>query len=183
MIIAFMGMKHCGKSTTLSAFSRLNVLPAYDLDREIETLHNSKTGSTATVRELFRERGVDYFRMLEAEASRLVTDRFRKSGTIEVAVALGGGTVENAEAMASWMKAAFLVYLREKESVLFERIELSGIPPFLEGDDPRAVFGELYRKRTAMYERIASKIIDVTDLDQETIARLATEAAQKAGML
>jgi shikimate kinase len=52
------------------------------------------------------------------------------------------------------------VYLEEDEDVLFQRVQASGIPPFLATDDPRGAFHLLYEKRTALYRKKADLTIN-----------------------
>jgi len=60
-----------------------------------------------------------------------------------------------------------VVYLRVAPNVIFDRIERSGIPPFLDAGDPASDFTALYQKRHPRYQNLADLTVDIDGLDPE----------------
>ena len=146
-----MGMKHCGKSSFGRKIAARRSLPFYDLDDII--LESIRADGYDSVRALYRSAGKEKFQEREKEAAERLAGILRTSPLV---AALGGGTVENGPAMSSIAPLGTLVYLEVEEEELFRRIRTSGIPPFLEGENPPEVlFHRLYLRRTALYEKWA----------------------------
>ena len=178
-MIVLMGMKHCGK-TTLGCLLAEKLGAAFvDLDEEMQYLAARKSGRLRTVREIYHSEGEEAFRALETETLRKVA---AEHGTKDPAVlALGGGTIENTEALAA-IEGCLWVYLDEDEEVLFERIAREGLPPFLAGEDPRGNFRRIYEKRTAMYREKAALTINLRGkTPQETLAELVSRPELSRG--
>jgi len=149
-----MGMKHCGKSTLGALLARMYACEFYDLDVVMEAL-NGEPGER--VRDIYARSGKDAFQRLEADAAQ----RIKGKGEQRFVLALGGGTIENAQAMEHIRPMGKLIYLRERPEVLFERIEKGGMPPFLGTTDPFADFLKLYEKRSVLYEEEAGLVVDL----------------------
>ena len=158
--IILMGMKHCGKSTLGKMLGRVTGLRYFDLDVLMEELYENRS---ATVREIYKERGKNYFQQLETRAVQHLLRQTRFGEPI--AAALGGGTIENSQAMDSLGKDWLFVYLQAPPDILFQRIRQSGLPPFLEGPDPYSAFLELYHLRTELYQQAADLIIEIGTQD------------------
>ncbi len=152
--IVLMGMKHCGKSTLGTMVAERYACEFYDLDEAVEML-NGEPG--VSVRDIYARYGKDVFQRLEAAAAQ----RIREKGGKSFVLALGGGTIENAQAMEHIRPMGRLIYLREKPEILFMRIEKNGIPPFLSKDDPFTDFLKLYERRAALYEGEADLVVDL----------------------
>lgn len=143
-------------------------LPFHDLDDLILKILPFKW----SVRKWFREKGVDAFKKKEAEALRAYLKE--ADGESLSILSLGGGTLENSDALRLLKSSeAGIFILDEEEEILFERIIRKGIPPFLDGDNPRASFTELYNTRKATLLEQGDHIINIHGLDQQ-------EAAEKA---
>jgi len=82
-----------------------------------------------------------------------------------VLVATGGGICDNRNAIRFMHREGKIVYLRQDESVLYERIEKSGIPPFLQGGDPRSNFHRLFEQRDSAYSEMADYVVQLIDLE------------------
>ena len=86
-------------------------------------------------------------------------------------LALGGGTLENSEALKLIKESGSPIFvLDEEEEVLYERIIRNGIPPFLETGSPRQAFAELYCKRRETLLQQGEHIINIHNLDQQQTA-------------
>lgn len=143
-------------------------LPFHDLDDLILKILPFKW----SVRKWFREKGADAFKKKEVEALKNYLQGV--DGKTLSILSLGGGTLENPEALKLLKKSeAGIFILDEEEEILFERIIKKGIPPFLNGDNPRASFTDLYKaRRTTLLEQ-GDHIINIHGLNQQ-------EAAEKA---
>jgi shikimate kinase len=150
-------MKHCGKSSLGAMTADAYALPFYDLDDFV--LRHARAAGYPTVRALYRSAGRGKFQEYEraaAEELALFLDRY------SLVAALGGGTVENPEAMELLHQKAILLYLEVEEDELFRRILGSGVPPFLEGDrPPKELFAELHARRRELYRRWADAVIEL----------------------
>ncbi|MFO7850435.1 MAG: shikimate kinase [Spirochaetia bacterium] len=153
--LILMGLKHCGKSTLGSMLAETLALPFYDLDKLI--LKDISAEGYSSVRGLYRTAGRSKFQEYELSAAKKLADIMDRG---PVAAALGGGTVENEEAMRLLSSRALLLYLRVDEEELFRRITASGLPPFLDGEkSPKELFTELYARRRILYEKTADAVL------------------------
>ena len=74
-----------------------------------------------------------------------------------------------------------VVYLQVDSGVIFERVQRSGIPPFLNANDPASDFKALLRKRHPRYEELADLMVDLDGLGPEAAADvLETRIAEYA---
>ncbi|MDR2588194.1 MAG: shikimate kinase [Spirochaetales bacterium] len=164
-------MKHCGKTTLgriLASRLRLNFT---DLDALIEETASREKGKPVTVREIYKEGGKEAFEAAEKTALLHLAQHFQAGK--QLVLALGGGSIENTEAFSALAERAFLIYLEEDEKTLFRRITAKGLPPFLEGPNPRETFHRLYEKRTALYREKAHYTLNLRGLTpEETLEKL-----------
>ena len=172
--LILMGMKHCGKTTLGTRLAERLGLPFHDLDELLENLAAAGTGSRETARELYRRLGKEGFQDLELRALRETAERLRTTKASEL-LALGGGTIENAEGLAWLADLGIFIYLEEREEVLFQRILAGGLPPFLQGPDPKEAFHLLFEKRTALYRLRADLVVPVNGLDPDEGVRKIME--------
>ncbi len=164
------GLKHSGKSTLALRLAEELSLPYFDLDRLIETEY--RTDRLVACRDIYRRHGRRYFMSLETQAAKRLSLALRKRPGVG---ALGGGTCDNAAAVEALVGCALIVYLRDGEARLFERIMRGGLPAFLPKDDPSAAFHELYLRRDALYRRLADVEIDIDGAEaDEAYSRLRT---------
>lgn len=164
------GIKHSGKSTvgwTLS--SRLGLYFA-----DLDDLILRDAGGFASVREIFRKRGKEEFQKLERASLEhfLLVNRGKS-----FVLSLGGGTIENPEAVELMEKSGCRTYyLEAEEKVLYERISRGGLPPFLEGPDPGALFHDMFSLRSGLYRSWADRIVDTRG---KTPAEICEEIADR----
>jgi len=155
--IALCGIKHSGKTSVASALARITGGTFFDTDEFLAALFAARTERTLTVREIYRELGETRFRLLEAEAVRLLPAG-QNGGRI---VALGGGVLTNPnftpEDRAS---LGFLCWLDTPDDVAYERILRNGLPPFLAREaDPRTAFGKMNDERRIVFRKNADLAI------------------------
>jgi shikimate kinase len=81
-----------------------------------------------------------------------------------VILALGGGVCENTSLISLLQHTGSLIYLRAPEYTLYTRIRKGGIPPFLDPQQPKESFHELYEYRDACYRSCCDTILPLGDL-------------------
>ena len=167
MHLVLVGSKACGKSTVGAIVARSLGVPFQDSDDVLEAVHRERTGERKTFREIYRERGEEYFRDLEREA----VDRCFGGEDGDRVVALGGGTPVRLASDASLAESGggFIVYLDLPEEVLWERMSREGLPAYLDPASPREDFRRSLEERRPVYERIADVRMDA-DRSPEVIA-------------
>jgi shikimate kinase len=176
--IYLMGIKHSGKSTLGELLAERLNRAFIDLDITImELFSRDAFVSPASVREIYRRIGARQFHRLEAEAARFIAHE-AVLRTPDV-VALGGGIIENDSAMKLLDGTGVFLYLLQDEQTLFDRIVRSGIPPFLDTEDPRAVFAELYRRRDSLYRERADRIADIRNLNKTSSLEVLVQLIQE----
>ncbi len=166
MNVVLIGMKHCGKSTTGQGLAARWDCPFCDVDPMIEAHHTCDTGERLTVREMFERHGETHFHRVEGHVVCELYLKLDRPGSRSV-VSLGGRTALNATVCSLLRAIGPVVYLQVAPDVVFQRIEQSGIPPFLDPEDPAGDFLALYRQRHPRYEELADLTLDLNGLDPE----------------
>lgn len=174
--LVLMGMKHCGKSTLALLLAREWRACHVELDEMIETEH--RTDRSQSCREIYREYGRDYFIRLETAAAEELAAR---SFDEFLVASLGGGTIENPEAMQKLYGCGRLVYLEESAETLYGRIMKNGRPAFLGPDHPFEQFLTLYRRRTDIYREHAGLVIPLEGREQSDAFDHLLEKLKGAG--
>lgn len=149
--IILVGMKHTGKSTLGKLLAEKRSCRFFDTDEIILQL------SGKTPRALHEAGGAALLSEWETTACRYLSDLDPGSDCV---IATGGGLADNAEALKICKKTGLCVYLDTPADILFERISESArrdgqFPPFLRGPDPKALFLELFARRSLRYASIA----------------------------
>ena len=174
------GIKHCGKSSVGKLLAEEWGVPFFDLDDLTEKACADETGSILSCRDIYREYGKQSFLRYETAAARRLEELAGPG--IEAVAALGGGTIENDEAISVLESFGLFVLLDADPEELFARIKRGGIPPFLHsgtGDsrgetgrekDIYAGFLELYTRRMKLYRRVADIIIDTRGKKSREVA-------------
>lgn len=143
-LIGFMG---CGKSTLAKNLAEALNMHCMDLDQLIE----AKLGQT--IRELFDEKGEEYFRELE-------TYYLKETSNLKNTIVSTGGGAVGREVNRQFLKAQMTFYLEWPFEVLYSRIA---------GDEKRPLSKsyeqllELYQYRRALYEESAVYTIGCQD--------------------
>lgn len=155
--IILAGIKHSGKSTIGWHLSSRMGLYFADLDDLI--LRDNPQYST--IRELYRDLGAQGFKEKEVKS----LDHFLHANKNKSFVlSLGGGTIENTEAIDLLQDSTTSYFLDAECDDLFRRISRGGIPPFLEGENPYQNFKDMYEKRTNLYKTWADREVDTRGL-------------------
>lgn len=166
MNIVLIGMKHCGKSTVGQALAERIGCPFIDVDPKIEAMHSCEAGEKLSVREILTRHGEAHFHRIEGHVVCELYLQLDRPGKRAV-VALGGRTALNETVLGLLKAIGTIVCLEMSPEAMFERIERTGIPPFLDGDDPRASFMRLYAEREPRYRELADVVVDIDGLTVE----------------
>lgn len=173
--IVLMGMKHSGKSTLGRALAEVRRLSFIDLDDLTEAEHDPRRALSC--REIFRRHGEEYFRELEGRAASRLASLMQERPLV---AALGGGTIENADAMERLAEHGLLVYLEEAADILYARIMAGGRPAYLGAENPRGDFLRIYQRRTALFRERAHLVVHLMGTDIEgafaELVRVLSEA-------
>lgn len=166
MNIVLIGMKHCGKSTIGEALAARRGCPFHDVDPMIESYHACEAGERLSVRDMFEQHGEVHFHRVEGHVVCELYLKLDHPGN-QAVVALGGRTALNVTVCGLLRAIGPVVYLQVAPEVIFDRIERSGIPPFLDADDPASDFTALYKKRHPRYQDLADFTVDIDGLDPD----------------
>ena len=133
----------CGKSTVGALLAKRNGMSFIDLDDYIEKKENK------TVAQIFEDNGEEYFRMLEREAVKELSE---KRGVI---IAAGGGTLTFKENTDNFRKSGIIILLDIPVENIASRLQNDKTRPLLNREDKDEVMRELYNKRLPVYREAA----------------------------
>lgn len=148
ILCGFMG---CGKSTIGNLLSKKTGMSFIDLDKYIEKKENK------TVAEIFAASGEDYFRQLERDASKELSQK--KS----LVIATGGGTLTFQENVDAFKTSGKIVLLDVPVEVVSERLQGDTTRPLLNRPDKEKAMRELYEKRMPLYQNAADVVVNAAN--------------------
>jgi len=162
------GIKHSGKSKlgygAMSVLARQGNCNFIDIDNLIL---NRIIPNYSTIRDFYRTEGKSRFMSEEYEALnhflKSIDSSPSKSEPLLLLISTGGGACDNLKLVELMHATGTIIYLHVNEQALFERILVDGIPPFLEGPDPREIFHRLFEDRNAKYSNIADFMLQLSD--------------------
>jgi shikimate kinase len=158
--LILVGLPGVGKTTIGRGAAKALGRPFLDFDAEIERREG------IAVREIFRERGEDYFRALEFALTGEL------SGTGGMVLSPGGGWITQPASVELLRSAGRIIYLRASPEAVARRLRRVETRPLLAGRDPVLALRELYDRRRASYET-ADAVIETERLSrQQLIARV-----------
>ncbi len=158
--LVLVGLPGVGKTTIGRGAAKRLRRRFLDFDAEIERREGMP------VRDIFRERGEDHFRALEAALTRELT------ATGGMVLSPGGGWITQTESVELLRQAARIIYLRAAPETVATRLQRVETRPLLAGRDPLVGLRELYEKRREAYET-ADEVLDTETLSrQQLIARV-----------
>lgn len=161
--IILIGMKACGKSTVGKLLAQKLGIEFIELDQKIEKTHFMGKKEKLNFREIFKKQGAVYFRQLESETLKKITQEKKYSRFV---LSCGGGTPLNENNQKILKELGEVIFLDVDKMVLLPRILKHDVPAFFPYQhDPKKSLDELLKKRKPIYEKIADKIIS---FDNET---------------
>ena len=171
MNIVLIGFRCSGKSSSGRIIAKKTGRTFIDTDKMIE----EKAGSS--IEEIVKMSGWDYFRGLEKEAVKEVSDMDN------LVIATGGGVVINEDNVTSLKKNGFTVWLKADINTLKERVEreeLSGnIRPSLTGLGILDEIETVLASRTPLYKKAGDFIIETDKLSIKEVANLVIKEASR----
>ena len=188
-VILIMGAKYSGKYLCAKALNEIIGGEAVDLDKLVE----KQTGKTP--RELFIE-GHVFFKKAEASALAYVINRQMPQPPSQteggnLVIAVGGGIIDNDEAMALISKARvpsaesqlITVYLEISAETAWQRI-MDGsndgvLPPLINTNNPKETHLALHNRRAKAYRAVAGITILTENKNPEEIAREIADSLSK----
>jgi shikimate kinase len=169
--LLLVGMMGSGKSTVARLVAARLGRPHIDTDVEVERV----TGSS--VRELFSTRGETGFR---AQESAVLTSVL--AGSVPAVISVGGGAVLDPAHRTALRAAGPVIWLRARPATLARRVGRGADRPLLAAaradgpDGPAAALARIDGERRALYEEVASVVIDVDDLTPGAVAERVVRA-------
>lgn len=147
-----LGIKHSGKTT----FARLlaNHLSLTSIDSDDLILNSI---APFTVREYYKKFGSDEFKKQEYASVK----RFIREQDHPFIMSLGGGACDNKALIELLKENGKLIYLRRNEEEMLPVILKHGIPAFLDENNLKSSFHEVYERRDKAYSSLADKIIEM----------------------
>lgn len=153
-LIGFMG---AGKSMIARALEKKTGGERVEMDERIET----EQGLAIT--EIFEKYGESYFRNLETELLRSLTDK------TDLIVSCGGGSVLRDENAALMKENGCIVLLTATPETIYARVKESKNRPVLNGNMNVEYIRGLMEKRRARYEAVADVSIATDGKNAEDI--------------
>ncbi len=135
----------------------------YDSDSQILKLNPGYS----SCRELYNQLGEEKFRKREAEAVESLIEELKRQNRNAI-VSLGGGVCHANNSLKLISNSGILVYLKETEHVLYERMQQNGLPPYL-GKNPKENFHNLYIFRDNSYSCFAKYVINLSEWSQSSV--------------
>ncbi len=163
--LLLVGMMGAGKSTVARLVAARLGRPHIDTDVEVERAAGS------SVSEIFSTRGEAGFR---AEEARVLTSIL--AGGVPAVISVGGGAILDPGQRSALRAAGPVVWLRARPGTLARRVGKGVGRPLLAGagdgmsEGPAGVLARIEAERRALYEEVASVVIDVDDLTPGAVA-------------
>jgi shikimate kinase len=166
--LVLVGLPGVGKTTIGRGAAKSLARRFLDFDAEIERREGMP------VREIFRERGEEYFRELEAALTREL------SGTGGMVLSPGGGWITQEASVELLRPAGRIIYLRAAPETVARRLRRVETRPLLAGRDPLVGLRELYEKRREAYET-ADAVLDTERLSRQQLIAKVVELGLASG--
>ncbi|MSP39104.1 MAG: shikimate kinase [Deltaproteobacteria bacterium] len=164
--IALIGFMAVGKSAVGRNLAKRLRRRFVDLDRLIEKNQSMK------VREIFKQKGEDYFRQCEKQTLAQVLS---EPGQV---IATGGGVVLDDENLAWLREKSLLVCLGAATDTILRRVGNGASRPLLKGANRRERIEELFQARQARYAQahvtIATDQLTLNEVVDKIIALIQT---------
>lgn len=157
ILIGFMGS---GKTSVGLKLSYRLRMPVEDTDKLIERREGR------SISDIFEKEGEEYFRQQETALLLELSEKKQK-----MIYSVGGGTPIRPENREILKKLGTVVYLRIRPETVYERLKGDTTRPLLQCEDPLQRIRELLESRKEAYESCADVIVDVDELDMESILK------------
>ena len=157
ILCGFMG---CGKSTVGKQLSEKMGMKFIDTDSYIE----QKEGMT--ISEIFAEKGEDYFRSLELEVCKEL------SNLHAAVISTGGGTLLKDKNVKAIKKNGVVFLLNVSSNTVLTRLKSDDTRPLLQREDKEKAVKMMLSQRTPLYNRAADYVIDAEESPRKVCSRI-----------
>ena len=157
ILCGFMG---CGKSTVGKQLSEKMGMKFIDTDSYIE----QKEGMT--ISKIFAEKGEDYFRSLELEVCKEL------SNLHAAVISTGGGTLLKDENVKAIKKNGVVFLLNVSSNTVLTRLKSDDTRPLLQREDKEKAVKMMLSQRTPLYNRAADYVIDAEESPRKVCSRI-----------
>lgn len=137
-----------------------------DIDEIIEHEYAKRSGKALSCRQIFKQRGGDFFRQMES----LIIASLASKSLKNVVISLGGGALDTNANIEIIKTLGTLVYLKRDLNTLFQKINAQELPAYLDPNDPLGSFKTLAMKRISQFEEHADIQVEGDLLTPEAIA-------------
>ena len=159
MKLVLCGMMGSGKTTVGKLLAKVLAWEWADMDEYIVERYGD-------ISELFAKKGDAYFREVETETVKMLTQKDR------LVLSTGGGVVLRAENISLLKENGIVVYLRATKQTLIERLQGDNTRPLLQAEGPLDnKIERLLEERVELYEGVADVILDVDGKTPEEITK------------
>ncbi len=156
MKIILTGPKCSGKSTIGRLLAESTGLPFVETDSHLEDRYFGETGERRSCREICSHEGEASFRAREARAAADIAARDW------CVVATGGGTMLDPGSRGLLVSGSIVVLIKAPIHLLWERLQKTGLPPFLSCADGLSEYQERVRRLYEATEHLADIVFTVT---------------------
>jgi shikimate kinase len=163
VLVGFMGT---GKTVVAKGLAKRLKMKFVDLDDLIEEREGKK------ISQIFAENGEPYFRQVEKEIAREVSQQKNR------VIACGGGVVLDKENVENLKRNGIMICLSARPGVVLERTKGYLHRPLLNTEDPKAKIEELLKFRAPFYS-LADYTIDTSELTIEEVVGRVIEIFEK----
>lgn len=164
VLVGFMGT---GKTVVAKRLAEKLNMRYISLDEEIVEREGK------SINEIFEEDGETYFRKVEKEVTKEVSE------LKEVVIDAGGGVVKDNENISNLKKRGIMVCLTASPKVIYERTKQDDSRPLLNVENPKNKIKELLEKREPFYAN-ADYTIDTSKLTINEVAKKVISIMKKA---
>ena len=178
MNVVLIGMKHCGKSTVGRGLADRWGCPFHDVDPMIEATAACETGEGLSVRDLLDRHGEERFHQVEGMVICELYLKLNRPDSTAV-VALGGRTALNPKIGDLLNGIGLKIFIETAFEELWARVQRSGVPPFLDPQDPKRDFLATCRQRQQAYERQADLRLNLGGLDPASAVDLVAHRIEE----
>lgn len=146
--IVIIGMMGSGKTTLGKILSEKTGISSIDIDELIEQNEGS------TISDIFKNKGEEYFRTLEAQTIKDLTNSTEKQ-----ILSLGGGAFENPQIRELLLNNSIVIYLETTPVEILKRIQQTDNRPLLKNNMTIEKITEITNKRKDNYNLAHHKIL------------------------